>query len=281
MIGISSSYFALNRYNLFDSVVRAAELEFKAIELGAAHKYEATQWKTIQKIADIFPDTHFTIHGLFPALPDPYWFNASLGLTSTNQKIIDNMFKAAKIVNAKLVSIHPGFLNDLKWGSDYYGMNHPLVLGKIPADIAMKGVEAILTYGSEKAKKQNITFAIENIPKSNVVPLLPRKKDFDNIFRKFPEVKFLFDYGHAVEDKTVKEFLQLSDKICEVHLHASSNGIEHSAVTEKDMKIIMTIPQINEIPVILEHNTSMNIDAILYELEIIEKFLKINKGVRI
>ncbi|MFH1240270.1 MAG: TIM barrel protein [Candidatus Diapherotrites archaeon] len=273
MIGISSSYFAMNRYNLFDSVVRAVELEFNAIELGAAHKYEATQWKTIQKISEIFPDTHFTVHGLFPAPQDPYWFNASLGLTPKNKDIIDDMFKAAKIVNAKIVSIHPGFLHEVKWGNNYYGMNHPFIFGKIPYDIAMKGMEEVLTYASEKAKTQNTTFAIENIDKSSVTPLLQRKRDFDNIFRKFPDVKFLFDYGHAVADRTVKEFLELSEKICEVHLHAPSNGTEHSAVTEQDMKTIMTIPQINEIPVILEHNTTVNVDAILYELEIVEKFL--------
>lgn len=274
MIGISTSYFAMNKYNLFDSVVRAVELEFKAIELGAAHKYEATQWKTIQKISEIFPDSHFTIHGLFPAQQDPYWFNASLGLNPKNRDIIDNMFKAAKIVNAKIVSIHPGFLNDLKWGNSYYGMNYPIQLGKIPRDIAIKGLEEVLTYALEKAREQNLIFAIENIDKSNVVPLLQRKRDFDNIFRKFPELKFVFDYGHAVTDRTVKEFLELSEKICEVHLHASSNGIEHSVVTEKDMKTILTIPQINEIPVILEHNNSVNVDAILFELEMIEKFLK-------
>ena len=263
----------MNCYNLFDSVVRSAELGFKCIELGAAHRHEKKQWKTLTKIAELYPDNYFTIHGLFPPLKEPEWFNVSLGLTDHNKEIIDNMFKAAGIVNAHIVSFHPGFLHKLSWGKSHYGMNFPTIGAKIPRDVAMKGLEDVIQYSLEKAKKAKVIFAIENVDKSNTTPLLQRKKDFEKVFKKFPKVQLLFDYGHAVTDKTVKEFLQFGEKICEVHLHAPFDDIQHYVVTERDLHNIAKIPNIKKIPVVLEHNNSVNVDEMLFELDMVQSFL--------
>jgi len=116
MLGLSSTYFALRNSGIYESAEKIANLGFGCIELGAAHAYEKNVFVTLKKIKRDFPDLQFTVHGLFPPLREKHWFNISEGITRKNKKIIDGLFEAGRIVEARAIAIHPGYLGKTSYG---------------------------------------------------------------------------------------------------------------------------------------------------------------------
>ena len=99
LLGVSSSYFATRGFSIYDSVKRALELGFETVELGAAHRFEPSVWETVKRIKRDFPSKSYTIHSLFPPRKERFWFNASLGLTKENKSVVENLFRAAGLVD--------------------------------------------------------------------------------------------------------------------------------------------------------------------------------------
>ena len=279
LVGISSSYFATRGFSIYDSVKQAKELGFKTVELGAAHKFEKDVWKTLLKIKSDFSGMNFTVHGLFPPLEERGWFNASLGLTTKNREILNSMFKAASIVEAKLVGIHPGMLRQLGWGEEIYGFNMPSLGEEIEREGALQKFKEILWQASRLSNETGIKFAVENIPNVPAPALLQTSEDFESMFSEFLDVFLLFDFGHAMLEGKVEEFLQLNERAAEMHLHYTkpTDTImdDHNPFPEKfDFSQLKKIKQLNKIPLIFEHGNNVSEKEILQEKKQLERFLK-------
>lgn len=280
LIGLSSSYFGFRGIGIYNSVKRIAELGFNTVELGAGHVFEKNPFSAIKKIKADFPEMHFTVHGLFPPLRKKTWFNPSLGATLQNKKVMRGMFRAAEIVNAGCVTIHSGFLSEMLFGINTHGMNYGRPGKPIERKKAMAGIESVIKLGLGLSRQYGIKFGIENNTKGTLVPAVYSKKNFRELFEKFPEAGLLFDMGHALSEKRLEEMLLFKEKIIEMHVHFSrpkSKTIsrdEHKALpSEEAIGFMRTIPQIKKIPLIFEHGLDVSEKEILAEKELLQNFL--------
>ena len=280
LVGLSSSYFAAKGLGIYDSVKAASGLGFETVELGAAHLFEPNVWETVKKIKRDFSAMNFTVHGLFPSQKQSFWFNASLGLTPENRGVLDGLFKAAGLLEAGVVGIHPGFLVELGWGKEESGFNKPALGKTIGREKAAAGLHEILEYGSKLAGQTGTRFAVENMPNNSENPLLANASDFENVFEEFPELGLLLDVGHALLAGNLNELLALQNRICEVHIHATDLSVtqgypDHRPLPENfDLSFMRRIKQVKEIPLVFEHGNDVGSEEILREKKLLESFLK-------
>ncbi len=283
LLGLSSSYFAFKGKGVYDSVKAVFDLGFDTAELGAGHRFEANAWKTVRRIKRDFPGKNYTIHSLFPPPRQRFWFNPSLGLTKQNKETIDNLFKAAGIVEASVVGIHPGFLNELGLGFDSVKGFDVLVPGKqLDAAQNWQNFCKVIQYALKLAQDTGVALAIENIHGAEAMPLVLSVEDFERVFALFPELRFLFDFGHALFEGSADELVaEFGERIAEVHLHWSQEKSsthlrdDHSAIVEeKQLLLFRKVGQIKRIPVIFEHGTNVSEQQILKEKELVECFFK-------
>jgi len=283
MLGLSTSYFAFRGKGLFDSVKSVFDLGFDTAELGAAHRFEKGAWETVKKIKKEFPQKNYTIHSLFPPPRERYWFNPSLGLTKQNKGNIDNLFRAAEIVEAKVVGIHPGFLNELGWGFDSKkGFDVLVARGPLDREQSLANFNDVIGYAMALSENSGIPFAVENIHGIEARPLVNSVEEFQMVFKAFPKLKLLFDFGHALFEGSVKGLIDnFSSRIGEVHMHYSlplskkHDRDDHSPITSREqLKIFEKVKQLKKIPVIFEHGTNVNEKQILAEKKIVEGFLQ-------
>lgn len=276
LVGISTTYFASRGFNIYDSVKRASELGFETIELGAGHKFEPGIWETLERIKKDFPETSFTLHGLFPPQKEKLWFNAALGLTDLNKRVLGEMFRAVSIVKPVAVSLHPGYAVKMEWGETKYGMNEPKSGKPIGEAQAAKGIRQVLGYALQLAKEAGTPLLIENNPTDTTRSILKTRQAFQNLFDEFPGLGFLFDIGHARIQKKFEEFLELNKSIGQLHLHFNQRKIDqHLSLPEDfDLGFLKKIPQIKEIPLIFEHGNNVKEEEILREKKKLEDFLQ-------
>lgn len=272
MIGLSSSYFASKGFSIYDSVKNIRELGFTLAEIGAAHKFEPKMFETIKKIKTDFPELEFTIHGLFPPWKENFWFNPALGLTPQNKKVIDNLFKAAEILEAEIISFHPGFLGVVEYRRHPKGYAEAVLTKKLNKEEATKKLFEVLDYIVKKNNSIGIKIALENI-NSNEDNALVSGNDFRQIFTDFPSLGLLFDVGHAIADNTTNSLIELKNKIIQIHLHVPNNENIHLPVQKEDLKLIQDIPNLKEIPIVLEHFKNIPVEEILEEKKLVEGFL--------
>ena len=280
MLGLSSSYYGFQGKKAYDSAKRVFDLGFDAVELGASHNPEPKVWGAIKKIKRDFPGKHFTVHGLFPPLKERIWFNASNGLDAQNKKIVQNFFKAAQILEASVVSIHPGFSQNLEWRKGTTEMSYPIFKGEIQPEKSWAGFLEVAEKCALLARETGCAFAIENVPK-NAFPLVWSKKDFDRVFADYSEAMLLLDTGHALFEGRLQEFIEaFPAKIAQLHLHLSRQGggetgkDEHLPITsEQQLEPLRAIKNLKKIPIIFEHGTNISEEQILAEKKITEKFL--------
>ena len=282
MLGLSSSYFAFRGKGIYDSVESVFGLGFETAELGAAHRFEPRVWDTVKRIKRDFPDKAFTVHGLFPPLREKTWFNPSNGLTKQNKGIVDGLFKAAQIVEAKLVGIHPGFLNEVGFSFDKKRGFDTIAAGKpLPVEESWNNFFELMAYASSLSQDAGIKLAIENIHDVEVKPLVFSAKDFEKVFARFPELGMLFDFGHALFSGQAAQFVKVfSPKIAEIHMHwsrrqsQSQQKDEHAALTSAEqLQLFKAVPQLKKIPIIFEHGTDVGPAQILKEKWLVSHFL--------
>ncbi len=281
MIGLSSSYYGFQKIPVYESAKRVFDLGFDTAELGAGHGPEPAVWKTVKRIKRDFPDKNYTVHGLFPPLEKRFWFNASLGFTKQNEKIVENFFRAAQIVEAKVVSIHPGFRREIDWIDGATPLEEFSPQEEIPIEKAWSNFFELTNYCLAKAKETNCVFAIENMP-SMAFPLVRTIEDFEKAFTQFPNLKMLLDVGHALYSDCLNQLLEhFADNVCQLHLHISRpEGIapkadEHNPVTDaKQLEPLSAIKQLKQIPIIFEHGINISEEQIKSEKRILEGFLE-------
>jgi sugar phosphate isomerase/epimerase len=283
LLGLSSSYFAFRGKGLYDSVKSVFDLGFETAELGAGHRFEPNAWKTVRRIKRDFPEKNYTIHSLFPPPKERFWFNPSLGLNKQNKETVGNLFKAAQIVEAKVVGIHPGFLNELGWGYDSVKGFDTLVPGKaLDAEKSWRNFTEVIQYGLKLSQETGVVLAIENIHGAEARPIVLSVEDFGKVFALFPELRLLFDFGHALFEGRADELVaEFGERIAEVHLHWSERKSsthlrdDHSPIVEeKQLQLFGKAGQIRRVPIIFEHGTNVGEQQILREKELVECFLK-------
>lgn len=282
MIGLSSSYFGCLGKKVYDSAKSVFDLGFDLVELGAAHGPEPGVWGEVKRVKKDFSDKNFTIHGLFPPQKKGFWFNSSFGLTAQNKQVLDGLFKAASLVEATTVSIHPGFSSDVDWKESSDGICEPLPIRDLDIEEALPKFYGVVEYGSRLAEDVGCVFAIENISGTFGGTILPTADSFEKLFGRFPDLKMLFDFGHALSIENVDELLpRLVSKVGQVHMHFSeaiSKGGKpdgHLPITSiSQLEKLKCIKQFKGIPVIFEHGSGVFVEQILDEKRILEEFEK-------
>jgi len=281
LIGLSSSYYGFKGKSVYDSAKSVFDLGFETVELGAGHGPEPKVWESIKRIKRDFPGKNYTLHGLFPPLQERFWFNASEGLTPRNLEIVQNFFRAASIVEAETVSLHPGFTEKLVWKAGLEPMSKPESQAKIDAEKAWPKFFALIEKCLALAQDVGCAFAIENIPKV-AIPLVYSVQDFERVFQRFPDLGLLLDVGHALYDRKLFDFLDAhASRVAQIHMHFSRpEGIapktdEHEPITSlEQIAPLKAVKQFRKIPVIFEHSTNISEKQILAEKKLVEGFAK-------
>ncbi len=283
LLGLSSSYYAFRGKGIYDSVKAVFGLGFEAVELGAAHGFEADSWETVKRIKRDFPGKSYTIHSLFPPPRKRFWFNPSLGMSKQNKRVVDNLFKAAELTEAGVVGIHPGFLNEMGFafdptrGFDVIVPKKPLDRGK-----SIENFYELLHYALRLAGNAGVRLAVENIHAREAMPLVFTIGEFQHMFAAFPELGLLFDYGHALFEDMAAELLEsFSSRIAGVHMHWTEKQSEecqldrHAAVSSQgQIELFRNVAQIKKIPIVFEHGVNVSEGEIKKEKELVEAFLK-------
>jgi len=287
LIGISTTYFALQGFGLYDSVAQANKAGFGLAELGAAHAFEKNIPSALKKIKNDFSKMRFTVHGLFPPLKKGFWFNPPEGLTVQNKKVIEGFFSAAVAVEAELVSFHPGFSHRAVWGRQIRGLNYPSYGKQFPRARAFENSFKVFSFAQKLSEKTGINFAIENIPVGGTdKPLFVTAKDFEKAFSLFSSCGLLLDYGHALFSQNLQELLSLQEKIKQIHLHYSkpfgkANIDDNHAPVQslETLAPLLKVKQLRRIPVIFEHGNNVPLQSVLREKQLFESFLEKNAEV--
>lgn len=283
MLGISTTYFAAQGHGIYSAVEQAYNAGFQLAELGAAHNFEPRIPATLKKIRKDFSGMHFTLHGVFPPLKKKFWFNPAEGLSPVNKKIINGFFETADAVEAELVSFHPGFRNKALWGTEKNGLNFASYGKELKHEKAVANAFALFGLAQKLSEETGIDFAIENQPNtSGEKPLFFSKEHFVEIFARFPNCGFLFDYGHALFSSNVQEMLFLKDKIKQMHLHHSNpenpmnfKDNHNTLKTIAELQPLAEIKQLKQIPLIFEHGRNIALHDLMQEKELVESFLKV------
>jgi len=280
MIGLSTSYYATKGLSVYDSVFKTVNLGFNVVELGAAHTFEDNVWDTLHKIKKDFPKIIFTIHTLFPPLSKRIWFNPADGLNAINKKVIDNLFESAQIVEARLISIHPPMLNEISLKEKVKGNFDRPEAGKPKnKSVSKKNFIELLRYADKKARSLGIKLLIENMDTSSFKIFPSSKRDFLEIFDKFPNTGLLLDIGHALQAGNICEMSELKSDIFEVHLHDTVNSFERgnwAHLPIKDLSYFEALKGIlnkNPLFFIFEHGADVSEDDIFKEKELLQQFL--------
>lgn len=293
MIGISTTYFALQGFGIYDSVAEANKMGFGLAELGAAHDFEKNIPATLKRLRLDFPETSFTVHTMFPPLKRKVWFNPSEGLTKMNKKIVEGFFFAAHIVEAELVSFHPGFKHKVFCiakennsgnvaSSENPFKGYPGCGKEMQEQKAFENAFKVFSLAQKLSKQVGIDFAIENNPRTHNNKLLfVSKQGFEAAFERFENCGLLLDLGHALFSSNLQELLSLHDKIKQMHLHvsmpSSQGNLEdnHMPISSlQQLEPLSCIKQLQNIPLVFEHGTNVSRQELLEEKKLVEKFLK-------
>jgi len=281
MLGLSSSYFGFRGKGIYDSAKAVFDLGFGTVELGAGHSHEKNVWETLHKIKHDFPGKKYTVHGLFPPLPEKHWFNASLGLTKANLGIVEGLFKAAQTAEADIVSIHPGFRKEVGWPSGKHAMVEPKLLKEIPHKLAWQNFFALVEKCLSLAKETGCAFAIENLTRPER-DLVFSDQEFETVFEKFPSLKLLLDTGHALYNQRLDSLIEkFGKRVGQIHLHytrpkhEAKKKDEHLPISSlEQLESLRKIPQFKKIPVIFEHGLDTSPEQVLAEKKLVEQFEK-------
>lgn len=280
MIGLSTTYYATKGLSIYDSVLRTVELGFEVVELGAAHLYEDNVYKVLRKVKRDFPHITFTIHTLFPPLRNKVWFNPAEGLSELNKEIVDGLVKAASVLEAKIISIHPPILNKLELGEKVVGNFNNLRMGSvIDEEVGRNGFACLMEYITKKAEESNTRVIIENLNSSKLKTFLDTREGFLNVFNRLKNTGLCLDVAHALECGNLDNLMALDGNIIEVHLHEWGYSFDERARRHLPIKDIAYFEPLKEIIkkdsviCIFEHGADVMEEDIVKEKGLLEKFL--------
>ena len=231
MVYISTTCLKGENSKFTRDVFRVLEIyrryNIKNIELGSAHSYvkELSKIKKYQKDND----TNFIIHGFFPPAKKPFYLNfasKNKDILKESMKVAKNAIELCNKLNSELYSTHPGLFADMN-------MEKNLISEKISfkeaVEISVESFKEICDYASN----YNIKIAVENAGGTDKANMFKDHNDFNNFFRKVEAKNLgaLIDIGHASVAKVkfgidVKELIDNTKKIFEIHIHKSVGGVD-------------------------------------------------------
>ncbi len=274
MLGLSTSWGAHNDLDIYSSIAKSYDMGFKLVELGAAHKYEKDVFKTMKRVSRDFSSLKFTVHCYFPPVfKMPYYFNISDGLNLRTRKVIQALFRIARIVNAEVIGLHCG---------KKYEVKCKRVGGRIifyKGDLIKNSIEKmgdVLKLCDRIGREYGVRIAVENgVKRDNVI--LNSPLDFKSFIDGFENVGLLLDTQHAVKSSIpFKDFLSFKNKIFEVHLNGSDGG-EFDVPVYKDKSCVLELlnnKYVRAVPIIFERGSEVRADEILKEKNVVEDLLK-------
>tara|TARA_Y100000310_G_scaffold345252_1_gene463137 strand:+ start:5412 stop:6245 length:834 start_codon:yes stop_codon:yes gene_type:complete len=275
MISLSSIYFGIRKLELYDSIAKAKELGFKGVELRQEHYGSSDPWKTLKRIKKDFGEMEFTIHAPLWSPNDLTLLNPAMGLTSKNKSILNKVIKGAEIVEAKNILFHAGFrelilFNRIAWTPR---IHWPILT--MPRSMAKRKFKEFMKSALSKAAERGIQVVVENPAPSKMPGLFNSKQDFEELFAELPGLCFALDMSHSFAHKKLDEFLELANKVKEVHVaYTNTDQDLHLPVSMEHLEPLKKIPKIGDIPLVLEHNAGVSIEELLEEKKTVEKFLK-------
>ncbi|MFH0864392.1 MAG: TIM barrel protein [Candidatus Gottesmanbacteria bacterium] len=283
-LGLSTSYFSARGFSIYDSVKRAYELGFRLIELGANHSLEGNLFATINNIRHDFPDATFTQHCFFPPVLGNFFSNSAQGLSNENQQVIDAIFKAAKILNSRIISFHTGLNSTFTYkgiSKQWGGFKEFVSVDKIPQPKALNNMKEFLGLMLIKAKENHLKVALENIIGwEGTSTTLTNFSEFENFLNEFPDLNFLFDFGHGyiVHKDDCYKFFDFGPRIIEMHIDDVNQKLHDHRVLGQGIlnldKMFKGIKKLAPMPIlILEHSAEVTEQEILGEVKLVEKYL--------
>ena len=282
MIGISSSFFSAHGYGIYDSVRRASDLGFDLVEMGAAHRHEAHLSRTLHQVKRDFPRMEFTVHAYFPPIyPGPHHVEMSEGLVKT-KRVIDSLFSSASILEAKVVSMHPGsktsFVSSGKTSPIFTGFNSFRIASEPkPRDELLPRVEECIDYCLEKSLCCGIPFAVETLQRHSYSMFFERD-EYLALFAKYPDLRLLIDIGHCLETFGDPYWFMdtFGDRVAQMHMHDYDGTTDHIPLGTgvADLEKIFSYPFTRGIPLIFEHAANVSEDQVLAEKRLLDSYLR-------
>ena len=279
MIGLSTAYFAVKGFSIYESVKKTVELGFDVVELGAAHAFEENAWETLREIRKEFRNINFTIHTLFPPLEKKIWFNPADGLNELNKEIVDRLFRSASIIEAILISIHPAVFNEVVLGERAGRCNFdiPIVADAKDKKNSTYKFKQLMEYVNEQSLYFGIKVIVENLDTNYMNTYPCTKQNFSEIFKRFNNTGLLLDVGHALKSGNLSELMELHEHIYEIHLHDVGDISEDLKLAHKPIKDLLFFEPLKEIfkksvVLIFEHGADVSESEIILEKELLEKF---------
>jgi sugar phosphate isomerase/epimerase len=220
----------------------------------------------------------FTVHGLFPPHKEKFWFNACEGLTKKNMDAMDTMLKAAELVSADVMGIHPGYPVQIQHSGGVW--DSPKQLDVIPADKAVANALELIEFTLIAAEDAGIKLAVENAGLSGPGNFFLQPQNIKRLLDSHSELGFLLDIGHALYMGNLEGMLKLHERVAELHVHfsppRSAAGTDrHLPIPEGfDLEQLRVIKQIKEIPLVFEHSSKISEPEILGEKQLLERLLQ-------
>tara|TARA_B100001121_G_C18688425_1_gene621824 strand:+ start:534 stop:1385 length:852 start_codon:yes stop_codon:yes gene_type:complete len=196
-----STTFAKDNSKISDVLSICEKNGIKQIELGSNHSYDKNCLKNLKKLK-----FDYLVHNYFPIPKKNFVVNIASQNRFTREKSVKHAFKAIKFckkINAKLYTIHPGFLEDpispnktktnydFIWKKKRENLNYPKSF-----ELMINSLRRISAF----AKKNKIKIAIEtegSIKKSKLL-LMQKPVEYKNFFKYFKpsEVGVNLNIGH-------------------------------------------------------------------------------------
>ncbi len=286
MLGVSSSWLAIQGFGIRESVEKIFDLGFDLVELGAAHRYEENAIDTIRQIRKKYSDKKFTIHALFPPPKDKILVNLASENPEKVFQINKGLIELAKELNALVVGIHGGYAGEVSLEPGDKGFSKRIFKSEMDVEEARRNTSQMLQRILNVAEEHKVKLAVENDDPSDSTKLLILKPDdFQWVFSQFDSPMFgaLLDMGHLYITSKVLGFdyyeaLESVDKIFEIHLHDVKGTGGHWDIGSGEIDFERTFdiirPKINNIPIIFEHHSGVTAEDVLKEKEYIENLLK-------
>ncbi len=276
MISVSSIFFGCRGTGIYESVEKADSLGFEGVELRQEHLPKNGVWKILKKTKADFPNIEFTIHAPLWSGSGINYLNPAMGLTGKNKKLLEDVFRGVQIVEAKVVLFHTGFtelllFNHIAWVPR---IHWPRL--KMPRGIAKKGFGQFMESAVKIAGDIGTEVLVENPPPSKLDVLLNSKEDFATAFSDVKGLGLALDMSHSFARGELAELLTLRKKIREIHVAYSKEGEEdmHLPASMEHLQPLKKLPQLKELPIVLEHGREVSLDELIKEKAVVEKFLK-------
>ena len=281
-----STSFNSDNSNLKNTLNLIKDLDLDGVEIGSNHSFD-------ESFYDIIKSCNFKkiiIHNYFPPMKDN---NIVINLASNDNDIRNLSIKHALYciefasqVDAKIYTVHPGFLSEPKIKKVNIKRNYDYNFSKIKIskNAGFKNMLNSLEILIKKAQDLGVILAIESEGSftSKDVLLLETINEFENLFATFPnEIKINLNLAHTriaskIHNYSLVSFIEkFNNNIVAAELSDNSGLIDEHLPLKKNSFVFDYINKLPNIPMILEFRDT-NIRQIKKSIDLIRNYEKFN-----